>query len=272
MSSGCPVRHGWRPRATSRKSLLDSGTAWYRSPAGIRHSGIIEHSRRAQHPTRSDVDAQSCSLHPSCLDVTHYQSIAALCSRICTSLERERRFLRFNFCFWSLSSAIVSPFSEVRNRHLHKIQDHPPAAAYFCIPRKVLCVSPEISAFPRKSYAFPRKFLRSPGSPMHSPRNLRVPPKVLSVPLEIYVFPESPMHFPQKFMRSPKVPCIPPEISAFPGKSYAFPRKFMRSPESPMRSPRNLYIPPKVLYVLPENRRVWGSFRTARRQKYSICC
>ena len=31
-SSGCPVRHGWRPRATSTKFLSNSGMAWCRSP------------------------------------------------------------------------------------------------------------------------------------------------------------------------------------------------------------------------------------------------
>ena len=92
------------------------------------------------------------------------------------------------------------------------------------VPPKVLCLPPEIHAFPE--------------NPVSSPRNLCIPPKVLCVPPEIYVFPRKSYAF-------------PPEIYAFPRKSYAFPQKFLRSPESPMHSPGNFCIPPKVLSVPP---------------------
>src|SRR5438552_1150539 len=45
----------------------------------------------------------------------------------------------------------------------------------FCIPPKLLGVPPQISAFPPKYSAFPQKFLHSPESTLRSPRNLCIP-------------------------------------------------------------------------------------------------
>src|SRR2546430_744328 len=39
----------------------------------------------------------------------------------------------------------------------------------YCVPPKVLCVAPEITAFPRKSYALLQKLLHSPESAMRCP-------------------------------------------------------------------------------------------------------